>query len=122
MPVPDRHPQDAVIGTQNVHGIMAPDYAIIRLRNGLCLMVGDEGINVCASEADMRAGIVIDGLTFGSQKFGEVVFTKPASAQGASARETRLHALEREIGRLNALATDLRQIIETLNRTRLRPS
>lgn len=55
---------DVVIGVVNVPELMAPDFAIIRLRNGVCLLVGDEGVNVCNTEADMKAGIVSDGLTF----------------------------------------------------------
>lgn len=53
-----------VTSVENVDGIMAPDYAIIRLRNGVRLLVGDSGVNVCATELDMNDGIVIAGCMF----------------------------------------------------------
>lgn len=59
-----RSDRNVVVGVVNVPELMAPDFAIVRLRNGVCLLVGDEGVNVCNTEADMKAGIVSDGLTF----------------------------------------------------------
>lgn len=39
-------PEPMIIGLENLPGIMGPDTAIIRLRTGHVLQIGDEGINV----------------------------------------------------------------------------
>lgn len=76
-----------MVGVVNVPELMAPDFAIVRLRNGVCLLVGDEGVNVCNTEADMKAGIVSDGLTF-QRHSAESPTEKMSHSAGSGASET----------------------------------
>lgn len=57
-----------VVSVENYPGGMAPDFAVIKLRNGACVTVGDDGVNTHASEADMEHGIVSDGCGFAPHK------------------------------------------------------
>lgn len=57
---------EVVLTLENEHGGMAPDVAIVRLRNGHVLVIGDEGIEVWASEKAFVDGEnPDDGMVFG---------------------------------------------------------
>lgn len=62
--IPTPAQQPIILSVVEVPELCAPDYCIVRLRNGRVLFIGDTGVNEFECEAAMHEGEPCGGMMF----------------------------------------------------------